>query len=79
VSSQQRFREASGLDRLPQTLDLVRARMLDGILGDEPHSDDNVLRDLLQKRNRSLLAHGFEPITEGSAHRFLQYVDAMMD
>jgi CRISPR-associated protein (TIGR02710 family) len=78
-SSQKRFCEATGLDRLPQVLDLVRARMLDGILGDEPHTDDNVLRDLLQKRNSSILAHGLHPISEASAGRFLEYVDAMVD
>ncbi|CAN5893695.1 TIGR02710 family CRISPR-associated CARF protein [soil metagenome] len=75
----EQFREATGLDRIPQTLDLVRARTLDGILGDEPDRDDNVLRDLLQKRNSSILAHGLQPISEGSAGRFLEYVDAMVD
>jgi CRISPR-associated protein (TIGR02710 family) len=78
-SSRERFRQATGVDRLPQMLDLVRARMLDGILGDEAHQDDNVLRDLLQKRNSSILAHGLQPISEASARRFLEYVDAMVD
>ena len=78
-SSQERFRAATGVDRLPQMLDLVRARMLDGILGDEEHEDDNVLRDLLQKRNSSILAHGLEPLGEASARRFLTYVDDMVD
>jgi CRISPR-associated protein (TIGR02710 family) len=73
-----RFREATGMDRLPKTLDLMRARTLDGILDNEVHEDDNVLRDLLQKRNNSILAHGLEPIGEASAHRFLKYVDAMV-
>lgn len=41
--------------------------------------DDNVLRDLLQQRNSSILAHGLEPISEVSAERFLQYVDTMID
>ena len=77
--SQRRFCEATGLDRLPQVLDLVRARTLDGILDDEPHTDDNMLRDLLQKRNSSILAHGLQPISEASARRFLEYVDAMVD
>lgn len=77
--SRERFREAAGVDLLPQMLDLVRARTLDGILGDEAHEDDNVLRDLLQQRNSSILAHGLQPISEGSAGRFLEYVDAMVD
>jgi hypothetical protein len=41
--------------------------------------NDPVLRDLLQKRNHSILAHGLEPIGEKSAVRFLEYVDAMVD
>lgn len=40
--------------------------------------DDAVLRDLLQKRNHSILAHGLEPIGEKPARRFLEYVDAMV-
>lgn len=73
-----RILEVTGLSRLPETLDLVRVRALDGILGDEAHSEDNVLRDLLQKRNSSILAHGLEPMSERSATRFLQYVDGMV-
>jgi hypothetical protein len=38
-----------------------------------------VLRDLLQKRNRSILAHGLEPIVGKSALRFLKYVDALVE
>jgi len=37
-----------------------------------------VLRDLLQKRNHSILAHGLKPIEGKSALRFLEYVDAMV-
>jgi len=37
-----------------------------------------VLRDLLQKRNHSILAHGLEPIGEKPAKRILEYVDAMV-
>jgi CRISPR-associated protein (TIGR02710 family) len=78
-TSRERFLKETGLPRLPEVLDLVRARTLDGILGDEPHTDDNVLRDLLQKRNSSILAHGLEPIAEKSATRFLEHVDGMID
>ena len=41
--------------------------------------DDNVFRDLLQKRNNSILAHGLKPVGEGPAKKFLEYVDAMID
>ena len=78
-SAREQFREATGMERLPETLDLVRARTLDEILGNEAHEDDNVLRDLLQKRNSSILAHGLEPIGKSSAIRFLEYVDTMVD
>jgi len=75
----ERFLEEIGLSRLPETLDLVRARTLDLILSGELDEDDNVLRDLLRQRNGSILAHGLEPIGEKSARRFLDYVDAMVD
>jgi CRISPR-associated protein (TIGR02710 family) len=78
-SARQRFREATGAARLPETLDLVRARTLDGILRDEAHEGDNVLRDLRQQRNNSILAHGLKPVGEGSARKFLEYVDAVVD
>lgn len=77
--ARERFREVTGMDRLPETLDLMRARTLDGILDNQAHEDDNVLQDLLQKRNNSILAHGLEPIAEKSATRFLEYVDGMID
>ena len=37
------------------------------------------MRDLLQKRNGSILAHGLEPVGEGPAREFLKYVNAMGD
>jgi hypothetical protein len=52
---------------------------LDKILSGEPIDDDNVLRDLLRQRNNLILAHSLEPISEASAGRFLEHVDAMMD
>lgn len=74
-----RLLASTGLQDLPRDLDLVRARTLDRILSGEVDEDDKVLRDLLQKRNSSILAHGLEPISEASARRFLEYVDAMVD
>ena len=74
-----RFLARTGLAELPPFLDLSRARTLDRILHDEPAEEDAVLRDLLQRRNHSILAHGLDPIGEKYAHRFLEYVDAMVD
>jgi CRISPR-associated protein (TIGR02710 family) len=76
--AREQFLDATGLVELPEMLDLVRARTLDDVLGSEAHEDDKVLRDLLQKRNSSILAHGLQPIGEASARRFLEYVDAMV-
>lgn len=73
------FLEATRLSELPRDLDLSRARALDRILNGGVAEDDNAFRDLLQKRNNSILAHGLEPIGENSARRFLQYVDAMVN
>ena len=74
-----RFLETSGLTQLPEDLDLTRARALDQILNGEAMEDDNVFRDLLQKRNNSILAHGLKPVGEGPAKKFLEYVDAMIN
>jgi CRISPR-associated protein (Cas_Cas02710) len=41
--------------------------------------DEAVLRDLLQKRNHSILAHGLQPIEKKSKVRFLEYVDALVE
>jgi hypothetical protein len=40
---------------------------------------DNTFRDLLQQRNNSILAHGLKPVSENSARKFLEYVDAIVD
>jgi CRISPR-associated protein (TIGR02710 family) len=77
--TQQLFLEATRLTQLPETLDLQRARTLDGILTGEVDEDDKILRDLLQQRNSSILAHGLKPIAEKSATRFLECVDGMID
>ena len=77
--ARRRFLEATGLAEPPPLLDLTRARTLDRILNGEPLEEDAVFRDLLQKRNRSILAHGLEPIGRDPALRFLKYVDAMVD
>lgn len=75
----ERFLKAAGLSETPEILALRHARLLDRILGGGDTEDDAVLRDLLQKRNRSILAHGLEPIDEKSAFRFLEYVDALVE
>ncbi len=76
--AQAKFLQATGLAQLPDDLDLTRARALDRILNGEVTEDDNIFRDLLQKRNNSILAHGLNPVGEGSANKFLEYVDAMV-
>jgi CRISPR-associated protein (TIGR02710 family) len=73
-----KFLEATRFAQLPEDLDLSRARALDRILSGDTTEDDNVFRDLLQKRNNSILAHGLKPVGENSAKRFLEYVDAMV-
>jgi hypothetical protein len=76
--AQERFLRA-GLRELPQVLALHHARLLDGILSGMDLDDEAVLRDLLQKRNRSILAHGLEPIGKDAALRFLGYVDKLVE
>ncbi len=61
------FLEETGLAELPPFLDLVRARILDRILNGDVPEDDAVLRNLLQQRNHSILAHVLEPIGEKAA------------
>ncbi len=73
------FLEATGFTELPDDLDLTRARALDRILNGGIAEDDNAFRDLLQKRNNSILAHGLEPIGENSAVGFLEYVDTVVN
>lgn len=77
--ARERFLEAAGLSEPPEILPLHHARLLDRILSGEDTQDEAVLRDLLQKRNRSILAHGLEPIGRDPALRFLEYVDAMVE
>ncbi len=74
-----RFLEVTTLTQLPTTLDLARARTLDHALSGKVGEKDNLLQDLLQQRNSSILAHGLQPVGERSAKRFLEYVDAMVD
>ncbi len=80
--ARRRFLEAAGLVELPEVLALRHARLLDRVMDDVrqcPAEDDAVLRDLLQQRNRSILAHGLEPIGEKAARRFLEYVDGLVE
>ncbi len=75
----ERFLKEAGLREPPEVLALRHARLLDCILSGEGAQDDAVLRDLLRQRNRSILAHGLEPIDAKSARRFLEYVDALVE
>ena len=78
-ATQAKFLGTTRLSQLPEDLDLTRARALDRLLSGDAAEDDNTFRDLLQKRNSSILAHGLKPVGEGPARRFLEYVDAMVD
>ena len=76
----ERFLKGAGLSELPGVLALHHARLLDRILtGADAEEDEAVLRDLLQKRNHSILAHGLEPIGKDAALRFLEYVDRLVE
>jgi hypothetical protein len=77
--TRERFLEQAGLSELPEILALHQARFLDRTLSGDVAEDDAVLRDLLQKRNRSILAHGLEPIGEEAALRFLEYADRLVE
>jgi CRISPR-associated protein (Cas_Cas02710) len=77
--SRERFLKEARLTELPEVLGLRYARLLELILRGEVVEYDAVLRDLLQKRNHSILAHGLEPIGEEAASRFLGYADAMVN
>jgi CRISPR-associated protein (TIGR02710 family) len=77
--AREQFLEEAGLSELPEILALHHARLLDHTLSGDVAEDDAVLRDLLQKRNRSILAHGLEPIGEKAAFRFLEYVDRLVE
>jgi CRISPR-associated protein (Cas_Cas02710) len=73
-----RFLEEAGLNEPPRVLALYHARLLDHILDGGTTEDEAVLRDLLQKRNYSILAHGLQPIEKKSTVRFLEYVDTLV-
>jgi CRISPR-associated protein (TIGR02710 family) len=77
--ARERFVEAAGVSQLPEQLGLRHTQMLCAILAGEDPEEDGELRNLLQQRNRSILAHGLEPIGEKVATRFLEYVDAVVD
>jgi hypothetical protein len=74
-----RFLVETGLEEPSQVLALHHARVLDRILDGGAQEEDALLRDLLQKRNHSILAHGLEPMNGKDAARFLEYVDIMLD
>ena len=74
----QRFLKEARLEELPEVLPLHNARLLDRIVSGEDVEGDAMLRDLLQKRNRSILAHGLESIDGDTALRFLEYVNGLV-
>jgi CRISPR-associated protein (TIGR02710 family) len=74
-----RFLAETGFEEPPQVLALHHARVLEHILDGGAPEEDAMLRDLLQKRNHSILAHGLEPMNAKDAVRFLEYVDAMVN
>ena len=76
--TQGRFVEASQRRELPENLGLHDARLLTRILENEPLEEEKPLQGLLRQRNRSILAHGLEPISKKAASRFLEYVDSMV-
>jgi hypothetical protein len=82
-AAREQFLKEAGLNKLPEILGLHNARLVDCILSgaaSEAEVKDNlVLRDLLQKRNRSILAHGLESIAREPALRFLEYVDTIVE
>jgi hypothetical protein len=75
----ERFLQETRLHEPPRVLVLHQARLLDQIMNGEETEDEAVLKDLLQKRNHSILAHGLQPIEEKSTVRFLEYVDALVE
>jgi hypothetical protein len=77
--AQKQFLEAADLEELPGLLGLQHARILDRVLSGGVEEDDEVLRNLLQQRNHSILAHGLEPIDAKAAGRFLEYVDGLVE
>jgi len=77
--ARERFLKEARLSKLPEMLALHHARILDRILSGTGVEDEAILRDLLQKRNRSILAHGLEPIGKDAALRFFEYVDGLVE
>lgn len=73
-----RFLEVRKLKELPAEIGLRDSRTLDRILNGEDLEEDSTFRDLLQKRNHSILAHGLDPIGGEAATKFLQYVEEMV-
>jgi hypothetical protein len=75
----ERFLQETRLTEPPRVLALHQARLLDHLMNGEETEDEAVLKDLLQKRNHSILAHGLQPIEKKSTVRFLEYVDALVE
>ena len=54
---------------------LLAACLLEGAIGEFWTQQRDRLRDLLQARNHSILAHGFEPAVESSVRPFMDWID----
>ncbi|MGH3088180.1 MAG: hypothetical protein ACRDSJ_12780, partial [Rubrobacteraceae bacterium] len=72
------FLEARKLEELPDEIGLRDSRTLDRLMSGEDLEEDSTFRDLLQKRNHSILAHGLKPIGGEAARKFLRYVEEMV-
>lgn len=63
---------------LPESLGLMRARLLDHLLNEKIPEDDAVLQNLVSARNASILAHGMDPVSQRTAEHFLKYLDTLV-
>ena len=76
---QDRFLDLVQTKELPEDLGLRNARILDHLLSGKVPEDDAVFQKLLSARNTSILAHGMNPIGQGTAEKFLSYLDTLVN
>ena len=74
----EQFLEEVQTKELPESLGLMRARLLDHLLSGKAPEDDIVLQGLVSARNTSILAHGMDPISQRTAEKFLKYLDTLV-
>lgn len=75
---QKQFLEEVQTKDLPESLGLMRARLLDHLLEEKIPEDDAVLQKLVSARNASILAHGMDPVGQRTAEHFLEYLDTLV-